>query len=86
METNTNTISLPEPLMSYAREQAVRAGLKTPDEYVQSVLAADQCRTVREKVEALLLEGLQSGDAVEVTPEFWERIRQRIQEKLAQAT
>lgn len=83
METNGNRVTLPEVLMAYAREQAVQAGLGTPDEYVQVLLREDQRRKAQERVEALVLEGLQSGDPVEITPEYWESIRQRIREKQA---
>jgi hypothetical protein len=32
---------------------------------------------IREEIDQKLLEGLESGDPIEVTPEFWEALRQR---------
>jgi hypothetical protein len=37
----------------------------------------------RENLERLLQEGLDSGPPIPVTPEFWEDMRRRVEEKLA---
>ena len=42
------------------------------------LIREDEKRTAEEKLEALLLEGLNSGDPIEITPEYWERKRQQL--------
>lgn len=41
-------------------------------------------RAAQETLEVLLLEGLNSGEPIEVTPEFWERLRQRVRDRAAE--
>ena len=68
-------ISLPQSLKDYLEAQAERGGYGTPSEYVRELLQQDQARRTEQRLEELLLEGLNSGDAMEVTPEYWERKR-----------
>jgi antitoxin ParD1/3/4 len=42
---------------------------------MRALIRDDQKRCAEEKLEALLLEGLNSGDPLEITPEYWERKR-----------
>jgi antitoxin ParD1/3/4 len=68
-------VSLPEPLRAFVSERAAgRFG--SASEYIRELIREDQRRAEQEKLEALLLRGLESGAPVEVTPEFWERKRQ----------
>lgn len=46
----------------------------------------DQERLAGEKLETLLLESLNSGEPVEVTPEYWERKRAHLIERHATKT
>jgi hypothetical protein len=50
------------------------------DHQVASVklIREDEKRMAEEKLEALLLEGLNSGDPIENTPEYWEEKRQQL--------
>jgi antitoxin ParD1/3/4 len=45
---------------------------------VRSLLREDQKRRSQEKLEALLLEGLESGKPIEITPEYWEGKRRQL--------
>lgn len=38
----------------------------------------EQKRPAEEKLEALLLEGLNSGEPIEITPEYWEKGSERL--------
>ncbi|WP_230966854.1 hypothetical protein [Nostoc commune] len=43
----------------------------------------DQKRQAAERLEAMLLEGLNSGNATEITPDDWENVRQAVCERIA---
>jgi Arc/MetJ-type ribon-helix-helix transcriptional regulator len=51
-------------------------------QYVQSLIEEDRKRRARAKLEKLLLEGLE-GEPIEVTPEFWEKMRKEFDERQA---
>ena len=75
--TNIN-VSLPEQMREWI-ESRIRAGrYGNLSEYVRDLIRRDQEREANERLEALLLEGLESLDAgkvAEITPEFWEKKR-----------
>ncbi len=49
--------------------------------YLRELLRQDQKQRAEQKLEALLLEGLNSGDPIEITPEYWERKRAQLVER-----
>ena len=71
-------ISLPQSLKDYIEKQVKQSGYSTPSEYVRELLREDQKRRAKDKLEALLLEGLNSGDPIEITPEYWEEKRRQL--------
>jgi|HubBroStandDraft_1064217.scaffolds.fasta_scaffold401138_1 antitoxin ParD1/3/4 len=68
-------VSLPEPLKKYIERQTRQGGYSTPSEYMRDLIRADQRQKARDRVEALLLEGLESGPATEMTDDDWADIR-----------
>ena len=78
--TNMN-VSLPETLKTYIEEQVTDGGYGTTSEYLRELIREDKKRKARERLESLLLEGLESGDAVPVTPEFWQNLWARVDAK-----
>jgi antitoxin ParD1/3/4 len=68
-------ISLPEPLKKYIERQTRQGGYSTPSEYMRDLVRADQKQKARERVEMLLLEGLESGPATEMTSGDWADVR-----------
>ena len=79
-------ISLPQSLKDYVEGQVQASGYSTPSEYVRELLRQDQQRRAEQKLEALLLEGLNSGDPIEITPEYWENKRRQLIERHARKT
>ncbi len=71
-------ISLPQTLKDYVEDQVRDSGYSTPSEYVRELLRLDQKRRSEQKLEALLLEGFNSGDPIEITPEYWEAKRRQL--------
>ncbi len=67
-------VSLPEELKEYVEAQTKR-GYSTPSEYVRELIREDQKRRAREKLDSLLLDGLNSGDPLPVDAEFWSNLK-----------
>ena len=71
-------ITLPEPMRQFIEEQITSGSYGTASEYMRALIREDQKRKADERLDALLLEGLDSGDPIEATPEFWRSLRGRI--------
>ncbi|MEK7795679.1 MAG: type II toxin-antitoxin system ParD family antitoxin [Candidatus Hydrogenedentota bacterium] len=74
----TLNISLPEKMRDHVDEQTKTGGFSTASEYVRSLIRDDQKRKAQERLQGLLLEGLNSGDAEELTQETWDEIRRAV--------
>ena len=78
MSMTSLNISLPQSLKEFVEAQVQQSGFSTPSEYIRNLVRDDQKRRAEEKLEALLLEGLNSGDPIEITPEYWEKKRTQL--------
>jgi antitoxin ParD1/3/4 len=78
MDMTSLNISLPKAMKEYVEARVEEGGFSTPSEYMRALVREDQKRYAQEKLEALLVEGLESGPPVEVTPEWWAALRQRL--------
>ncbi|PSB46754.1 type II toxin-antitoxin system ParD family antitoxin [Cyanosarcina cf. burmensis CCALA 770] len=76
-------ISLPDSMRTYVEEQIASGSYSTVSEYFRELVRQDQKRKAQERLEALLLEGLDSGTATPMTPKDWEDIRQAVSERIA---
>jgi antitoxin ParD1/3/4 len=72
-------ITLPEPMRQYIEDQITSGSYGTASEYMRTLIRDDQKRKAQERLESLLLEGLDSGDPIEATPEFWLDLRNKIE-------
>jgi antitoxin ParD1/3/4 len=77
----TMNISLPDPMKQYVEEQVSAGGYSSASEYVRELVRTDQKRKAKEHLENILLESLQSGDAMDVTPQMWEELRRKIRNR-----
>jgi len=68
-------ISLPDPLKQFVDAQIAQGRYSSVSEYVRELIRADEKRKAEERLENLLLEGLQ-GEEAEFTHEDWQAIRQ----------
>ena len=64
-------VSLPESLREFAESRAA-TGYSSASEYIRELIRRDKKQAAREKLEELLVEGLESGDPIVVTEEYWE--------------
>ena len=73
------TITIDPKLEGRLRERAESARL-TVEAYVERLLSADQA--AEDELEALALDCLNSGDAIDATPGYWEEKHRRLDERL----
>jgi antitoxin ParD1/3/4 len=82
----TMNISLPDSMRSFIEEKIAQEGYSTASEYIRQLVREDQKRSSQQRLEALLLEGLDSGLPIKATEEWWKCKWTALQEKLAQGT
>jgi antitoxin ParD1/3/4 len=71
-------VALPETLKEYVLQQVAAGGYSSASEYVRELIRSDQKRKAQERLEAFLLEGLENGEARELTAEDWAELRRRV--------
>lgn len=81
----TMNIALPEAMKHFVQGRVAEGGYSSVSEYMRELIRADQRRHAEERVDALLLAGLDSGDPVAITADDWEEKKRRLAERLAQA-
>ncbi|MUH00437.1 type II toxin-antitoxin system ParD family antitoxin [Scytonema sp. UIC 10036] len=74
----TLNISLPEAMRAFIDEEVAKGGYSTASEYIRDLIRQAQKKAEEKKLEAMLLEGLDSGEPIEVTDEWWEQKRAQI--------
>ena len=71
-------ISLPDTMRDYIEEQVAQGGYSSVSEYFRELVRQDQKLRANERLQTMLLEGLNSGNATEMTAQDWEDIRQAV--------
>jgi antitoxin ParD1/3/4 len=82
----TMNIALPESMKHFVQERVTAGGYSSVSEYVRELIRADQKRKTEERIDTLLLEGLESGQPVAVTDEYWDEKKRKLTERLAKAS
>lgn len=83
MATTTLHISLPEELKRYVQERVAAEAYSNPSDFVRSLIREDRRRRGQERLEALLLEGVESGEALPLDEAEWSAIRQEVEARMA---
>lgn len=78
----TMNISLPEALKAFVDDQIAKGGYSSASEYVRELIRRAQKQAAQERLEAALLEGLESGEPIPVTSEFWDQRRAELEKRL----
>jgi antitoxin ParD1/3/4 len=78
-------IALPESMKHFVQERVTAGGYSSVSEYVRDLIRADQKRKVEERIDTLLLEGMESGQPIPVTEEYWDEKKRKLTERLAKA-
>jgi antitoxin ParD1/3/4 len=82
MDKSSLNISLPTAMKEFIESKVASGGYGTASEYIRELVRLAQKLEAKERLEALLLEGLESGNAVEATPEFWQGLRRDLNKRL----
>ncbi len=77
----TINISVPDDMRDWVEEVVKSHGYQTTSEYFRELVRRDQRARAESRLEEMLLEGLESGDGIEITPEYWERKRKELIER-----
>lgn len=80
----TMNISLPDTLRTFVEERVTKDGYSTASEYFRELVRRDQDRKLEEKVEALLLKGLDSKGSKPLTKADLEEVRKAVHARLAE--
>ena len=76
----TINLSLPDSSRAFVEAQAARGGYDSAEAYVLSLVReAQKKEAAQERLEALLLAGLNSGPPIEANDEFWEEKLRRFE-------
>ncbi len=78
----TVTISLPKSLKEFVDLQVASKGYGDASEYLCSLLREAQQAEADARLEALLLEGLASGDPIPVDEQFWSDLRAKTERRV----
>ena len=73
----TMNISLPGQLKEFVDDQVGSGRYSSVSEYVRDLIRDDEKRKAQEKLEALLMEGIQSGKPTRMTRQEWEDVRRQ---------
>ena len=81
----TLNISLPDPMKAWVEDKVAQGGYGTASELLRELIREAQKRDAQHRLETLLLEGLDSGSPIEITDEYWEKLRTRVAERMAKS-
>jgi antitoxin ParD1/3/4 len=78
----TMNISLPERLKEFVDHQVGSGRYSSVSEYVRDLIRDDEKRKAQEKLEAFLMEGIQSSGPTGMTRQDWDDIRREALKQL----
>ena len=82
----TLNISLPKAMRVFIDEEVARGEYSTASEYIRQLIREDQKQVAQDRLERLLLEGLESGEPVEISDEWWQRKKAVLSKRLRENT
>ncbi|HEV3166519.1 MAG TPA: type II toxin-antitoxin system ParD family antitoxin [Isosphaeraceae bacterium] len=81
----TMNISLPDDMKAFVEDEAAKKGFGTVSEYVRAIIReVQEQQAVRERLDALLIAGLDSGAATPLKKKNWEQIRREGKKLIAE--
>ncbi len=76
------TISLPETMRDFVESEVVNGDYGSASELIRELVRERQKRKVQERLETFLLEGLESGQPIEITQDYLTERRRLLRKKL----
>jgi antitoxin ParD1/3/4 len=74
------SVSLPDHLKDLIEAKVLEGGYGDSSQYLYHLICQDIAQTIPENLEQQLLEGLESGESIEVTDEWWAQKRTQLLE------
>ena len=81
-DLTTMNVSLSPSQRRFVEAAATRTGCTTTSEYIRRLIHEAQRKEAQEDLERKLLAGLDSGAPIEVTPEYWDKMRSELLKRL----
>jgi len=75
-------ITLPEDAAAYVQRQIAAGKFSSPSEVLADALREKQVQAAKARLAELIREGIESGDAVEVTDAWWDQLDEKVQAEL----
>lgn len=82
----TMNISLPDALKVFVDDQIAKGGYSSASEYIRQLIREAQKQAAQQRLDAALLEGLESGEPLPVTPEFWRQRHEELEKRMDRPT
>lgn len=77
----TMNVSLPDPLKQFVDEEVREGGFASTSDYMRDLIRQRQREKAAALLRQLIAEGLASGPAKPVEPDYFERMRERARER-----
>ncbi|MDA1051908.1 MAG: type II toxin-antitoxin system ParD family antitoxin [Planctomycetota bacterium] len=77
----TVSVNLSEELQQFVNGQAEAGRFDGPAGYIESLI--ERAKSGQEKLEALLIEGLDSGDPIRLDADEWSHLRRDVEQRLS---
>jgi antitoxin ParD1/3/4 len=78
-------VQLPDTAQTFIDEQVASGHFGSASDFIANLVEQARRNAAHERVEHLLLEGLDSGPPIEITPEYWQRKKEEWSRKYDQA-
>jgi antitoxin ParD1/3/4 len=79
-------VQLSDDARSFVDEQVANGQFSSAEAFVSSLIDDARRRAAIERVDKLLIEGLESGPAIEVTPDWWQQKGEELSRKYGGAS
>jgi antitoxin ParD1/3/4 len=78
-------VKLPDDLYQFLESEASAKGFHDAADYAPEILVAFWKEKARDELETRIVESLESGPAIEATPQFWADLRARVHARVRSA-
>jgi antitoxin ParD1/3/4 len=82
---STLNISLPDSMRTFIEQKVSQSGYSTASEYIRQLVREDQKRAAQERLERLLMEGIESGPSKDMTAADWNELKNRVWQRHAES-